>query len=88
MKLLEVTEAAFFGMFPPETRHIKINGEVVASLGREVICDYCNGDVFSKETPVGFLVGEDIPEAQYSAAICHKCGIRLIQKGTCNDPRK
>ena len=56
-----VTRESFFKMFPPDTRGIYFQTpdgkiEQVAAIGEEVVCDLCNGDVFTEETPFGYLM--------------------------------
>lgn len=70
-----VTRESFFKMFPPETRGIYFQTpdgkiEQVAALGEEVVCDLCNGDVFTEETPFGYLM---VIDGHICDTYCSKC---------------
>ena len=82
LSLYELTRDQFFKTFPPETRNISVNGEIVAKLGEEVICDSCNGDVFFPDETGkydhGFALsydGEHIDEI-----LCKDCAEVIIKK--------
>lgn len=81
--LFEMTREQFFKTFPPESRNISVNGEIVAELGEEVICDHCNGDVFyhKKDGNLShaFAISDD--EGQYiDAIICKDCADTFIKE--------
>ena len=74
----------FFKMFPPETRNITVNNEVVCNLGHEVICDHCNGDVFSEENENAFLLSykeNPMTTDDISDVICVDCALKLQKDG-------
>lgn len=80
--LYEMTREQFFKMFPPESRNIELNGEIIAELGEEVICDRCNGNVFFYDEQGGFhhgfclsYDGEHIDEV-----LCKDCAEMIIKK--------
>ena len=67
-----LNQKQFFKIFPPKTRTIEVNGVVVANLGTEVICDFCNADVYTEETPIGH--GLFVNDSKYpSYLICESC---------------
>lgn len=81
MIIYEITKEQFFKVFPPETRNITFNGELIASLGEEVICDHCNGDVFyhdGNEMAHGFAVC--YTEDNVDEVLCKECAEILIKK--------
>ena len=82
MTIYEITREQFFKMFPPETRNITVNNEVVAELGEEVICDHCNGDVFyhleDGNISHGFAVCYD--DNHVDDILCKECADTLIKE--------
>lgn len=82
MTIYEITREQFFKMFPPETRNITMNGEIIAELGEEVICDHCNGDVFftdgNGDYDHGFAVCYD--DEHVDDILCKECAENLIKK--------
>lgn len=80
--LYEMTREQFFKMFPPESRNIELNGEVIAELGEEVICDSCNSDVFfPNETGAcdhGFALSYDAEHID--EILCKDCAEMIIKK--------
>ena len=72
-----MTKEQFLTLNPPETRGIFMSTpdgkmEKIAVLGDEVICDICNRDVYTEETPIGYglcLDGEENPSYMY----CKHC---------------
>lgn len=90
--IVRACKDTFFKLFPPEHRQIKINGAVVADLGEEVVCDYCNANIFNEPEDEAFLIclfNEDsckpkvgssyIPERVHSA-ICDECKISMLER--------
>jgi hypothetical protein len=82
MVIYEITREQFFKTFPPETRNITMNGEIIAELGEEVICDHCNGDVFyhteNNEMSHGFAVCYD--DVHVDDILCKECADNLIKE--------
>lgn len=80
--LYEMTREQFFKMFPPESRNIELNGEVIAELGEEVICDRCNGDVFFPDEngkyDHGFALSDD--GEHIDEILCKDCAELIIKK--------
>lgn len=72
----QLTAEQFFKIFPPETRCIGIfsNGtyQHVANLGTEVVCDFCNNDVYDEEHKVGYGLFVDDNPRPYDI-ICERC---------------
>ena len=84
MYIFMCNKEQFFKMFPPETRNITIDGEVVCNLGHEVICDHCNGDVFSEECDNAYMlsnVREPATTNQITDVICVECALKLQNEG-------
>jgi len=87
MVIIEVNKEQFFKAFPPETRNITINGEVISELGEEVICDHCNGDVFYHTddgvVPNAFLLSYEENPTQpgdIHDVLCKECAEEFIKK--------
>jgi len=69
MKIMKCTQETFFRIFPPETRNVYVNGEVVANIGKDIICDFCNADVINDEKALNFISnGNDFGEV-----LCDNC---------------
>lgn len=83
LKIFEVNREQFFKLFPPETRNIMVNDEVVARLGEEVICDYCNCDVFFDPEDHAFLVSpyeNPTTTGHITEVLCKDCAMRIIKE--------
>lgn len=82
MTIYEITREQFFKMFPPETRNITLNDEVIAELGEEVICDLCNGDVFYHKNDGsishGFAICYD--DNHVDEILCKECAENMIKE--------
>ena len=83
LSLYELTREQFFKIFPPETRNISVNGEIVAQLGEEVICDHCNGDVFYHKNDGtlsnAFAISYD-DDGCVDAVVCKECADIVIKE--------
>ena len=79
MTIYKITREQFFKAFPPETRNITVNNEVVAELGTDVICDYCNADVFTEESLFAYLLSDSVEPTinDISDVICHDCVLKM-----------
>jgi hypothetical protein len=75
--LIKITKENFFQLFPPETRNVSINGEVICNLGNEVICDICNANAIDSEenTLVVTLYNNRINDC-----LCNECAINSKQE--------
>ena len=74
----ELTQEQFFKIFPPKTRTIEVNGVVVENLGTSCVCDLCNADVYTEETPIGH--GLFINDSKYpSYLLCESCWQRHLE---------
>jgi hypothetical protein len=86
MVIYEVNKEQFFKIFPPETRNISVNGEIIANLGDEVICDHCNGDVFyHKEESYSnaFLLSYEevaINANDIHDVLCKECALNFMKE--------
>lgn len=83
LSLYELTREQFFKAFPPETRNITVDGEIVARLGEEVICDHCNGDVFYHKDygtlSHAFAISYD-DDGYIDAVVCKECADIVIKE--------
>jgi len=83
LSLYELTRDQFFKTFPPETRNISVNGEIVAQLGEEVICDHCNCDVFYHKNDGtlsnAFAISYD-DDGYVDAVVCKECADIVIKE--------
>lgn len=83
LSLYELTREQFFKAFPPETRNISVNGEIVARLGEEVICDHCNADVFYHKDDGtlshAFAISYD-GDDNIDAIVCKECAEIVIKE--------
>lgn len=83
LSLYELTREQFFKAFPPETRNISVDGEIVANLGEEVICDHCNGDVFYHQNDGtlshAFAISYD-DDGYIDAVVCKECAYSVIKE--------
>lgn len=83
LSIFEVNREQFFKIFPPETRNIMVNNEVVARLGDEVFCDYCNGEVFFEPEEHEFLVSpyeNPTTTGHITEVLCKDCADALIKE--------
>jgi hypothetical protein len=71
--LLEITAENFFELFPPAERNISVNGEVVANMGTEVVCDLCNADAISEDKHVII----DLEDNYIRSCYCEECAKKM-----------
>ena len=83
MFIFKVQKENFFKIFPMAERNVSINGEVICNLGNEVMCDYCNIDVFTEVENHGFLIShrQDPQNSNdISDVVCRTCANSILYK--------